>query len=275
MRYKASICAIVKNEGRYIREWLAYHSAIGFDHFFIFDNDSTDDTSDALRAAQNKGICSYQSWPTAPGSRPQLLAYQTGLHLARQETEWLAFIDADEFINLKQHRSIGDFLGSYSDADAIGINWRMFGSSSEKVYRPNLVIDRFRYASPVLFGANYLIKTIARTSALVKPFIHTHSLVDGSVFVNADRTPLKDYPAARQHAVSHDIIQINHYFTKSYEEWCAKKSRGKADFSPEHPDRLRSDSEFRIYDRNDEKDESILFWRDETIRRMMNIFLHI
>lgn len=275
MRYKASICAIVKDEGRYIREWLSYHSAIGFEHFFIFDNESTDDTSDALRLAQNKGICSYQPWPSTRGPRPQLSAYKTGLQLARQETEWLAFIDADEFINLKKHRSIGDFLTSYSDADAIGINWRIFGSSSEIGYRPKLVMERFRYASPVLFGANHHIKTIAKTSALVKPFIHTHNLVDGSVFLNADRTLLKGFPAARQDAVSHDIIQINHYFTKSYEEWCAKKARGKADFSPESPDRLRSDSEFTIYDRNDEKDETILFWRDETIRKMMNIFLHI
>ena len=52
---RAHICAIVKDEGRYIREWLAYHNAIGFEHFYIYDNESTDDTRQALEAAAERG----------------------------------------------------------------------------------------------------------------------------------------------------------------------------------------------------------------------------
>ncbi len=41
---KIAIGAIVKNEAPYLREWVAYHKAVGVDAFIIGDNDSTDGT---------------------------------------------------------------------------------------------------------------------------------------------------------------------------------------------------------------------------------------
>ncbi|MBR2734192.1 MAG: glycosyltransferase family 2 protein, partial [Selenomonadaceae bacterium] len=37
-----AIAAILKNEGHYIKEWLDYHLLAGVDHFYLYDNDSTD-----------------------------------------------------------------------------------------------------------------------------------------------------------------------------------------------------------------------------------------
>ncbi len=46
-----AICAIFKNEGPYILEWVAYHRAVGFDHFVLYDNASTDGGSDVVRSS--------------------------------------------------------------------------------------------------------------------------------------------------------------------------------------------------------------------------------
>ncbi|MBR0260666.1 MAG: glycosyltransferase family 2 protein [Selenomonadaceae bacterium] len=40
--YDLAIVAILKNEGRYLKEWLDYHLSAGVDHFYLYDNDSTD-----------------------------------------------------------------------------------------------------------------------------------------------------------------------------------------------------------------------------------------
>lgn len=45
---KTAVCAIVRNEARYMVEWVAYYAAIGVDAFIIYDNGSTDDTVDAI-----------------------------------------------------------------------------------------------------------------------------------------------------------------------------------------------------------------------------------
>ena len=48
----AAICAVVKDEDRYLEEWLLYHLGIGFDHIYMYD-DSPNTTT--VRWVQNYG----------------------------------------------------------------------------------------------------------------------------------------------------------------------------------------------------------------------------
>ncbi|NHB12432.1 glycosyltransferase family 2 protein, partial [Burkholderia cepacia] len=241
--HRASICAIVRNEGKYIREWIAYHSAIGFDHFYIYNNQSEDDTCDALSAASRAGVCTVVDWPNPAGGRPQIPAYRNALKTFGKETEWILCMDADELLNLKRHRSIGAFLDDYPDADAIGINWRMFGSGGSENYAPGLMMERFQLAAPVNFGPHGQTKTIARCRSMKDVGIHSYELQEGSVFVNPEHVPLKPHPVARQDHITLRTEQINHYFTKTWEEWQIKRAKGKADSPPDHPDFYRNDGE--------------------------------
>lgn len=43
-----AIVAIIKNEGQYIEEWLRYHIVAGVQKFFLYDNDSSDNTREIL-----------------------------------------------------------------------------------------------------------------------------------------------------------------------------------------------------------------------------------
>ena len=47
---KIAVCAIFKDEGPYLLEWLAFHKLIGVDLFFLYDNDSSDGGSDIIAA---------------------------------------------------------------------------------------------------------------------------------------------------------------------------------------------------------------------------------
>lgn len=40
--YKVSLCAMIHNEGWYIEEWIAYHLLRKVDHFYIYNDESTD-----------------------------------------------------------------------------------------------------------------------------------------------------------------------------------------------------------------------------------------
>ena len=50
--HELAIVAIVKDEAHYLKEWLDYHLAAGVDHFFIYDNDSKDDTREVYANAR-------------------------------------------------------------------------------------------------------------------------------------------------------------------------------------------------------------------------------
>lgn len=54
--YSVSIVAILKNEAPYIREWIQYHLLVGIQHFYLHDNESTDDVYSILKPFINDGI---------------------------------------------------------------------------------------------------------------------------------------------------------------------------------------------------------------------------
>lgn len=90
-----SVCAIAKDEGPYFKEWLDWHICQGVQKFYIYDNNSTDETKAVLSPYVEKGLVEYVYWA---GYRMQLAAYDDCLERHRLDTRWLAFIDLDEFL---------------------------------------------------------------------------------------------------------------------------------------------------------------------------------
>ncbi len=52
-----AVCAIFKNEGPFLLEWIAYHRAQDFDYFVLYDNDSTDGGADVVRSSSLSRHC--------------------------------------------------------------------------------------------------------------------------------------------------------------------------------------------------------------------------
>ncbi|HEY4251503.1 MAG TPA: glycosyltransferase family 2 protein [Roseomonas sp.] len=256
--YKAVILAIAKNEGPYLLEWIAFHLAIGFEHVFLYDNESTDDTAALLALPGVARHVTVTPWRTVDGKAPQARAYADWLRRLGPQAEWVAPLDLDEFVNLKRHDSIADFLADYPDAGAIGLNWRLFGDNGQRDQQPGLVIERFTAAAAADFGPNHLGKAIIRVAEVEEIGIHTPRLRAGSRFVNPDHVALKPLPAARQDVVSFGKAQVNHYFGKSWAEWERKRSRGRAAVNADHAVAMRPDGHFHFHNRNDEIDDSIL-----------------
>ena len=56
MKYRLSACAIMKNEQKNVLEWVAYHHAIGVDHFYIYDNDANSGMDRFLTSTLMQGL---------------------------------------------------------------------------------------------------------------------------------------------------------------------------------------------------------------------------
>ena len=99
--YYLSIAACVKDEGRYLREWIEYHLWAGVEHFYIYDNGSQDNTREVLDPYMQSGVVTYRYWVAEIKSGgQQVRMYNDAAVRYRHCTKWLAFIDADEFITL-------------------------------------------------------------------------------------------------------------------------------------------------------------------------------
>jgi glycosyltransferase involved in cell wall biosynthesis len=264
---RAAICAIAKNEGPYLKEWVAYHHLVGFEPILVYDHESTDDSAKTLARLAERGLAERVAWSAPPDEKPQWLAYEDGLRRLQGRADWVAFIDLDEFVVLPRHAGIQAFLADYGHLEAIAVNWLMFGSAGHARHEPGLVIERFTRCAERKFSGNKSIKTLARVDAIVTPRVHTCEFREGVRYqtVAGEEIPPGE---GRSRRVDHDVIRINHYFTRSREEWERKAARGRGAKPVDHPRKHRTEQEFARNDRN-EAEDLVILERMPAVRALM------
>lgn len=260
-----AICAIAKDENSYVLEWAAYHLGIGFDHVFIYDNQSKNPLVNEFAGNKADKYVTITRWPTALGRNAQIEAYAHCIEHHGSRFDWIAIIDLDEFINLKMDKSINDFLSRFENADGIVVNWRIFGSSGEQTYRPAPTMARFTRASPVSFHPNGLVKSIFRPRSVVGFRVHHALYREDALVLTTARLRMHGTDYVDPIMINLAEAQINHYFVKSREEWRTKVLRGYTDGT------IRTDQEFDSYDLNDVEDITIMCRMETTLRWMRDL----
>ena len=90
---------IAKNEAQYIEEWINFHLKQGVSHFFIYDNESTDNFYDVLKPYIEADIVTYH---TIKGKYRQCDAYNMALAEYGRKFKYMGFIDCDEFVFVRK-----------------------------------------------------------------------------------------------------------------------------------------------------------------------------
>lgn len=273
-----TIVCTVKNEAPFFLEWLAYHRLIGFDQFIIFSNDCSDGTDELLQALDGAGIIHHYDNNDTPKGRhpdPQVRAYgrASELDLVRS-SEWIMVLDGDEFLQVKAGEgTLNDLLAALpKSADAIGIQWRIFGSSGVLHFTDDLQINMFRHAAPddFVLSTNHLaIKTLFRPEKVRRLGIHRPVFnLDPSesepnvLFLNGNGEDVTDHFyrgrwAATLQNAGYKLAQVNHYMIRSHEMFLMKRWRGTANSSDS--DRIGMDYYSR-FNSNHDRDDKMERW---------------
>lgn len=231
-KYNVSLCLIFYNEGKYLKEWIEYHRIIGIDHFYLYNNNSTDNYMDVLKPYIDSGLVDVILWKDKPG---QMTAYIDCAGRYGEESDWIGFIDADEFIVPIEHNNIKDFLVKFSDRGSVYINWKCFGYNGKLDRNTDGLVTedftqttekynqlgkcfwntKFTYKDnePEDMMQIHYLRTIGRKGKLI-PMVNCFDIVCNEEYQFA---PKDVFP-----------IQINHYMHKSYNEYCERKARGRA-----------------------------------------------
>jgi hypothetical protein len=208
---KIALVCIAKNEDNYIKEWIDYHKKIGFDNIYIYENN--------WRCKINESNVIKIPFD---GNIRQLSAYNHFINHFRNKYQWAAFFDIDEFLVLKQHKNIKEFISDYKSYPAVGINWVLFGDNHLTNIHNNeySLIKRFTKRQ---ININRHIKTIINLNYLHK-FINPHHT--NLYSMSAEKTIIR---GPYNYNGSDNIAQLNHYFVKTKEEFISKINRGRAD----------------------------------------------
>lgn len=158
-KYNLSVCAIFKNEARYLKEWIEYHRVVGVDHFYLYNNNSSDRFYEVLKPYITQGVVTLIHWPDylknlkeeeafmwALGT--QIPAYENAAKVtALNETKWLTFLEVGEFLISARTDNLKEILEKYDAYPGITLMSDCYDAS------------RF-YVAP---GKNFLIETVAMT----------------------------------------------------------------------------------------------------------------
>lgn len=237
-------CGFFRGETPYLREWLEFHRLVGFEHFYLLDNDGGDEAAAVLRPYTAAGLVTLIPWLGGPALRRQLEGYAFVCRMAR--SEWVAFFDLDEFFVPAASDDIPSLLHRRREV-ALAANWLVFGSGGHQAPQP-LQIDAYRRCAPADHPLNRQVKCIVRprwVAGVSCPHIFHFpggmrpSDMSGRVVMGND------------HPADHSVWRVNHYRTRSRRDWEAKAAKW-LDSDPSQP---KGGTFFEDNDRNECLDE--------------------
>lgn len=225
-KYNTAICLICKNENDYINEWLNYHINIGVEHFYIYDNMSDTPIINSIKK-EYLDKCDIKDWNVTVKEHGniQIQCYNNCICYHNKESKWIAFIDADEFINIKDNSNINDFMNKYDDYDGLYIDWVTYNADGNIKKEDKPVRERFTTTCPYYEDI--------RGKCIVKPHkicgMSPHfPIMPGKINEIVDSDYNRVYTPMSHGKTPMDKITLDHYITKSYEEWCEKLNRGSS-----------------------------------------------
>jgi hypothetical protein len=159
IKYNLSICSIIKNESKFLKEWIEYHSLIGVNHFYLYNIESSDNYREVLKPYLKSKIVTLIQWPNLSknfisndllmlGTR--IPAYENAAKfLAFEESEWLTFVDVDEFLVSPNNESLEKILKKYENYPGVILSSEFFNASSiGELPQKKLIIENTQITSP-------------------------------------------------------------------------------------------------------------------------------
>lgn len=229
-KHKVSVCAIFRDEGEILREWIEYHKIVGVEHFYLYNNFSADNYKEILEPYINEGLVTLTDWPY---ERQQMAAYKHCADNYGDESNWIGFIDLDEFVVPNgQNQTVYDFLKDFENkASFVIIYWQYFGSSGiVQRDKSSLVTEsftscwykygnigkyfwntRFSYDADEKYQTGYMHYRWGSTRGISLPPMNEFGKY---CLFGLHKGAKTDFP-----------IQINHYVIKSFNEYREKKAK--------------------------------------------------
>ena len=238
------VVCVAKREEMTIVDWVEYHRQVGINHIYIFDNNDVDDLSlvNKLKVYIDCGFVTvFDNIRGMKGMQMECYNAFVRQNLKEMVNDWTLFIDCDEYLSIREkYDNISDFLNDVEtncpDIGVLYTNWDCYSANNKILYDPRPVVERFDERLKLRVEENSQIKAFVKTGcqAFYQGNPHNPIPIDGkktydTLFRLVNLSPFQeirdDYP-----------IYINHYITKSLQEYLYRKyQRETADNIGQNP----------------------------------------
>jgi hypothetical protein len=217
---------IVKNEGRFLREFVLFHREVGVDHMLIYDDGSSDDTRTVLSPFVKTGFVTVIDWPRFIQNRNnQFLAYQHAVATQSGKAFWLAIIDADEFLFAPKAGDLKSELKKREKFSCIGVYSHTFGTGGLTELDPkNLMMSQLKMAAHGDYQKNCTHRSIVQPAAVTAIRSANSVTLKNTRYIGWDEN---GKPICQTGETGHtrDVFRINHYFSRARRDFERKVAR--------------------------------------------------
>ncbi|XP_028754357.1 glycosyltransferase family 92 protein RCOM_0530710-like isoform X2 [Neltuma alba] len=173
-KHDLCVCTMVWNQASALKEWIIYHSWLGVERWFIYDNNSDDDIENIIEELDLEGYnVSRTTWPWI---KTQEAGFSHCALRSKQECNWVGFFDVDEFFYLKNR-------GHHQNGLKLLVS--NFSSSSSKLAEIRTACHNFGPSGltshpkrGVTTGYTCRMKNAERHKSIVKPEMLDTSLLN-------------------------------------------------------------------------------------------------
>ena len=230
-----SICIAVKNQHLDLLEWFPhYYYHHGIRRFYVMDDGSQPPISILPGYGIPNSAITFTYIPRTPiEERPEPMHHHIYGNMCMKDYgkrhTWMAFLDADEFLEMRNGQTLMQWLHDWERNDTVGAvaaQWLTHNSAGlltrpEGGSRKNF--DKCVVNDPD--GENKHVKMFVRTELFQQVNnVHHIGTKDGYLEVGEHGDPAGTY----RNPITHDKWALHHYQIKSRQEFIEKQDRGNA-----------------------------------------------
>ena len=227
LKIKVCICTIGKNENRYAREYVEHYKKLEIDKIFIYDNNDIDGEKfeNVLEDHIKNGFVNVinvrgklkMQYPSAND------CYQKN----KNTYDWFLLYDMDEFIHLKNYKSIKKYLSNknFNKCNVIYLN-QILHTDNEHIYYSNKsLFERFPNGTLNFRESLGISKIILRGNLTNINISDPHRLANDYQCTSIG----KKFNGSNKE-IYNENFYYDHFYFKSSEEYLEKLLRGDAVF---------------------------------------------
>ncbi len=214
--YELSICAIFRDDAIWLPEWIEFHQKQGVEHFYLYNNLSSDHPEIILKPYIDAKLVDLIDWHFTQFSHSdwnniQCAAYMDCV-MNHREDNWIAFLDTDEFLFSPSKYDLRKILETYENNVGVCVNWIIYGTSNVQKVQNFHLLKELVYRAPNDHSAHKTVKSIVhpnKVSSCINP--HFFYFNKGIMAVTENKEEIE---GCNSQYTSTKILRINHYWTR-------------------------------------------------------------
>lgn len=243
---KICIFCVILDEHLYLDEWIQYHLKLGIDRIYLvedFGSRSHREITDKYKDVELFSISDFCCEDEVRNANRQVYMFQIftdRLIGYKSDISWCFFIDVDEFLNFGG-KDIRETMDGYSEVQSVYLFWKIYGANGHIKRDAGTVYE--------LYGEDEVEINDLRESLPGRRKVAVNFNFDKS---QRWRT-VHSYPFSKTLELkngqfrTYNIAWVDHFFTKSWEDWKIRLRRGNMFFG------IRSAEQFFLWNPSMEK----------------------